>query len=219
MRAATFARKFSLLAFAFAWGAVLVYAGLYMTASGHGTYVPFALATSPVSLIPLLIGSRHVFWTIMFAVPFWWVMMFAMASAAHRLWQRLFVILITLHYIGAILLMYRTDFAFGMRFRAYRGMMHFAPLWLIGTELLWFAGQAIMWHEYTRPRAVVVAVEAPGPAPYMAIGPAGPAVNGAVPLAPQRPDEVVTPIEPLPGAPEPGETAPPPQAPPEPEKS
>lgn len=145
-----FARRFALLAFAFSWGAVLVYAAFYMSGNGHGTYVPFALATSPLSLGPLLFGNRNSFWLVIFAVPFWWTFMMSIAGLT-RAFRFVWALLIGLHYAGAALLIYRTDFAFGLDGRAFRGMLHLRPSWTVGVLLLYAIGQAIMWHEFLSP--------------------------------------------------------------------
>ena len=167
MPAAQFARRFALLAFAFSWGAVMVYAGLYMTGSGHGTYVPFSLATSPLSLEPLFFGNSSSFWIVIFAVPFWWTLMMSI-SGLTRVLRYLWVVLIALHYSGAALLIYRTDFAFGLNGRAFRGMLHIRPAWTIGALLLYAVGQAIMWHEFFSPYPVTV-IATPAPAPGSAV--------------------------------------------------
>ena len=153
MPAAQFARRFALLAFAFSWGAVMVYAGLFMTGSGHGTYVPFALATSPLSLGPLFFGNSGTFWIVIFVMPFWWTVMMSIAGLT-RVLRYLWMVLIALHYSGAALLIYRTDFAFGLNGRAFRGMLHIRPVWTIGALLLYAVGHAIMWHEFFSPYPV-----------------------------------------------------------------
>jgi len=167
MPAAQFARRFALLAFAFSWGAVMVYAGLYMTGNGHGTYVPFSLATSPLSIGPLFFGNSSSFWMVIFAVPFWWTLLMSMAGLT-RVLRYAWVVLIALHYSGAALLIYRTDFAFGLNGRAFRGMLHLRPAWTIGALLLYGVGQAIMWHEFFSPYPVV-AITTPFPAPGSAV--------------------------------------------------
>jgi hypothetical protein len=145
-----FARRFALLAFAFSWGAVLVYAGMYMSGIGHGTYVPFALATAPLSLFPLFFGNRNSFWFVIFAVPFWWTFMMSIAGLTKYV-RYLWLVLIATHYAGAMLLIYRTDVAFGLDGRAFRGMLHIRPLWTVGVLLLYAIGQAVMWHEFFSP--------------------------------------------------------------------
>ncbi len=163
MSAAQFARRFAILAFGFAWGAVLVYAGMYMSGAGHGTYVPFALATSPLSLFPLYFGSRHSFWIVIFVVPLWWALLFALSTAVHVFWRRVWVLFVLAHYAGVALLIYRTDYAYGMHWRALRGMLHFRPAYVVGTLLLYAIGQAVMWHEATRKRPLVVSTAEPLP--------------------------------------------------------
>jgi len=182
MPPAQFARRFALLAFAFCWGAVMVYAGMYMSGSGHGTYIPFALATSPLSLFPLFFGNRNSFWFVIFAVPFWWTFMLGIAGLS-RVFRVLWLLLIGLHYAGAALLIYRTDFAFGMSGRAFRGMLHLRPSWTIGALLLYAIGHAIMWHEFLSayPAVATSPVLAPGSAvPLEAV----PEVAPADPLPP-----------------------------------
>ena len=185
---AQFARRFALLAFAFCWGAVLVYAGFYMSANGHGTYVPFALGTSPLSLGPLLFGNRNSFWLVIFAVPFWWTFMMSIAGLTRPI-RFMWALLIALHYAGAALLIYRTDFAFGLNGRAFRGMLHLRPSWTIGVLLLYAIGQAIMWHEFLSPlpaTAVSTPVLAPGSAvPLEAVPEVAPAAESVEP--PQAP--------------------------------
>lgn len=149
--AAHFARRFALLTFGFACGAVLIYAGMFMTAGGHGTYVPFALASSPLSLIPLYFGTRQTFWLVIFLVPFWWALLMGLASSSFLLWRRLWALLIACHYAGAALLAYRTDYAWGLNGRPLRGMLHLWPVWLVGTLLLYAVGQTVMWFEALRP--------------------------------------------------------------------
>jgi hypothetical protein len=184
MPAAQFARRFALLAFAFSWGAVMVYDGLYMTGNGHGTYVPFALATSPLSLGPLFFGNSGSFWVVIFAMPFWWTVLMSMAGLT-RACRYLWAVLIALHYSGAALLIYRTDFAFGMNGRAFRGMMHIRPGWTVGALLLYAVGQAIMWHEFFSPYPVTLAatpVSAPGSAiPLEAVPEVAPAAESIAP--------------------------------------
>ena len=186
MPAAQFARRFALLAFAFSWGAVMVYAGFYMTASGHGTYVPFALATSPLSLGPLFFGNRNSFWFVIFAVPFWWTLMMSI-SGLTRIFRFFWLLLIGFHYAGAALLIYRTDFAFGLSGRAFRGMLHLRPSWTIGTLLLYAVGQAIMWHEFLSPYplpATAWPVLAPGSAiPLEAVPEVAPAAESVLSAA------------------------------------
>ena len=176
MPPAQFARRFALLAFAFSWGAVMIYAGMFMTGGGHGTYVPFALATSPLSLFPLFFGNRNSFWFVIFAVPFWWTFMMSIAGLTKYV-RYLWLVLIATHYSGAMLLIYRTDIAFGMNGRAFRGMMHIRPAWTIGALLLYAIGQAIMWHEFFSPYPTVASpVLAPGSAiPLEAIPEVAPA--------------------------------------------
>src|ERR1051326_8427816 len=185
MPAAQFARRFALLAFAFSWGAVMVYAGFYMTASGHGTYVPFALATSPLSLGPLFFGNRNSFWFVIFAVPFWWTLMMSI-SGLTRVFRFFWLLLIGFHYAGAALLIYRTDFAFGLSGRAFRGMLHLRPSWTIGTLLLYAVGQAIMCHEFLSPSPALAA-----PTPVLDPGSAAPLE--AVPEVPPAAESDVAP--------------------------
>lgn len=193
---AQFARRFALLAFAFSWGAVLVYAGFYMSGNGHGTYIPFALATSPLSLGPLLFGNRNSFWLVIFAVPFWWTMMMSIAGLT-RAFRFAWALLIALHYAGAALLIYRTDFAFGLHGRAFRGMLHLQPSWTIGALLLYAVGQAIMWHEFLSPYpppAAVSPVLAPGSAvPLEAVPEVAPAAESVEPSPPATGDQPQTP--------------------------
>ena len=189
MPAAQFARRFALLAFAFSWGAVMVYAGLYMSAGGHGTYVPFALATSPLALGPLFFGNRNSFWFVIFAVPFWWTLMMSIAGLT-RFYRVVWALLIALHYSGAALLIYRTDLAFGLRGRAFRGMLHIRPAWTIGVLLLYGIGQAIMWHEffspYPSPKTPAGAL-APGSAvPLEAVPEVAPVDLPQAPTGPER---------------------------------
>lgn len=190
MPPAQFARRFALLAFAFSWGAVLVYAGLYMSGNGHGTYIPFALATSPLSLGPLFFGNRNSFWFVIFAVPFWWTLMMSIAGLT-RPFRFLWALLIAFHYAGAALLIYRTDFAFGLHGRAFRGMLHLRPSWTIGALLLYAVGHAIMWHEFLSPYppAAVSPVLAPGSAvPLEAVPEVAPAAESTEPPAPTHGD-------------------------------
>jgi hypothetical protein len=183
--AAQFARRFALLAFAFSWGAVLVFAGMYMSGNGHGTYIPFALATSPLSLGPLFFGNRNSFWFVIFAVPFWWTLMMSIAGLT-RPFRFAWALLIALHYAGAALLIYRTDFAFGLDGRAFRGMLHLRPSWTVGVLLLYAIGQAIMWHEFLSSYPPVAPVLAAGSAvPLEAVPEVAPAAESAEP--PQAP--------------------------------
>lgn len=188
MPPAQFARRFALLAFAFAWGAVMVYAGIYMTGNGHGTYVLFALATSPLSLFPLFFGNRNSFWFVIFAVPFWWTFMMSISGLTKYV-RYLWVVLIATHYAGAMLLIYRTDIAFGMSGRAFRGMLHIRPAWTIGALLLYAIGQTIMWYEFFSPYpAAVSPVLAPGSAvPLEAVPEIPPAANDVTPAPPVPP--------------------------------
>jgi hypothetical protein len=140
------------------YGAVLSYLGFLATAGGHGPYLFLGLATSPLCLgflLPLrmLSGSfgQLVFLAPLWCAPLWWALVASLASRIIRSKRPVVIVLLLLHYFGAltVLLVIDRDHyqPFGPIIRAFKS----DPIPFMGILLFYLAGQWFLWREVRRP--------------------------------------------------------------------
>jgi hypothetical protein len=140
-----------------AYGVFLFYWGARFSGAGHGTFFFMSIIAAPPSILLLnshLVGitqdfADFVFWA---SIPLFWASVFTLSQSRRRSLRILFFVLISSHYIQALLMPVLGPAEcgwYGVE-QVVRSMEAPIIIWLF----IYYAGQMLLWVNFMRYRSV-----------------------------------------------------------------
>ena len=127
------------------YGVALSVLAFLAAGAGHGSYILMGVSSAPFGLLGVIVA--------LFGTPVFWALMgFLVAKAAHLLLRRVFLIIMTLHYLSIPFILATEEYGDWDRLVRGKQMLPNILVMIIGLSLYLY-GQVVIWRKFNYARS------------------------------------------------------------------